>query len=151
MPNNTEEQMLQAIKDKRNFKRDNTRVEAIEFDGIETRIHVYLFSSKIFTLTDQNFTINHCGWRTNVTKSRLNALLDYYHAGAGIHRSHGAWYLRLPSKVEGVQWSWTELETLSTDYTFPRLDNQNDEHTRELHRSNHVHARLDYESREIEY
>lgn len=88
-----EQQMLDAVKNKQDFKLQNTRVEVIDFPGIESRVNVYLHDNLIFTLFDDKITLSHCGWRTNTTKSRLNALLCEFSDGCYLQQVKGDWYL----------------------------------------------------------
>lgn len=55
-----------------NFKLSNTEVRLV--DG---RPHMYLHGNCIAKRDDNgDLLINHCGWETNTTRSRLNALPD---------------------------------------------------------------------------
>ena len=85
--------MLDAIKNKQDFKLQNTRVEVIDFPGIESRVNVYLHDSLIFTLFDDKITFSHCGFKTTTTKSRLNALLCEFSDGCYLQQVKGDWYL----------------------------------------------------------
>ena len=85
--------MLDAIKNKQDFKLQNTRVEVIDFPGIESRVNVYLHDNLIFTLFDDKITFSHCGWRTSTTKSRLNILLRSFSDGCYLQQVKGDWYL----------------------------------------------------------
>jgi hypothetical protein len=82
------------------FRRDNTEVRVTDYS-----VSIYLFGNKIASrriglglLADANnpigpsspyeFTITTCGWPTNTTKDRLNALPNVH-----IHQLKGMWYL----------------------------------------------------------
>ena len=78
-----EERMLNAVRNKRNANLGNTSV-VVEGDIVK----VFLFGHKIY---QKNYSTNeegfsHCGWLTNTTKSRLNAL------GANIYQKDFSWY-----------------------------------------------------------
>ena len=61
-----------AFYEGRKFKLSNTEVEI--FDG---KPHMYLYGNCIAKIDENgDLLINHCGWETNTTKSRLNALSD---------------------------------------------------------------------------
>lgn len=90
-----ERQMLQAIVDDRShWSKDNTRVE-LE-DGITS---IYLFGNKIaeYRGSDSSLKVNNCGYTTNTTKSRLNALIGFV-AGLvdnGIFQRNWEWYIMI--------------------------------------------------------
>ena len=94
-----ERQMLQAIVDNKDWSKDNTRVEYnAEFsDCDQAFFSVYLHGHKIavYYSKDQTLYINNCGYETNTTKSRLNALIDFVFGGVGngIFQSNWNWYL----------------------------------------------------------
>ena len=71
--------MIQAIIDGRNWKKANTEVEAHPSGNNEMR--VFLHGSNIASYKDGNLYINHCGWQTVTTKSRLNALIKFVLGG----------------------------------------------------------------------
>ena len=90
-----EREMLQAIVDERShWSKDNTRVEST--DGISS---VYLHGHKIAEYEHRlngNLYINNCGYDTNTTKSRLNALIKWVvgsATGNGIFQKNWNWYL----------------------------------------------------------
>lgn len=64
--------MATAFCEHRTLKMNNSRVEIV--DG---KPHMYLHDNCI-AKEDENgdLLINHCGWETNTTRSRLNALPD---------------------------------------------------------------------------
>ena len=87
-----ERQMLQAIVDDKDWSKDNTRVES----GFHYA-NVYLFDNKIaeYNRTDMTLKVNNCGYTTNTTKARLNALIDFVFGGLGngIFQHNWNWYL----------------------------------------------------------
>ena len=95
-----ERQMLQAIVDERtHWSKDNTRVEST--DGISS---VYLHGHKIAEFEHRlngKLWINNCGYETNTTKSRLNALIDFVLGGIGngIFQKNWNWYLMKDHQV----------------------------------------------------
>jgi hypothetical protein len=94
-----ERAMINAIRSKKDWRNDNTRVEVIE-SGIQFHpsfnriINVYLHDNKIACIEDMHgrMTLNSCGWRTNTTKSRLNALCHSF-SNTGIHQTNYEWYI----------------------------------------------------------
>ena len=95
-----ERQMLQAIVDERShWSKDNTRVEYNGdcTDCDEPFFNVYLHGHKIAVYYPKSITlkVNNCGYETNTTKSRLNALIDFVFGGVGngIFQHNWNWYL----------------------------------------------------------
>ena len=92
-----EQQMLKAIKERRDWRSDNTEVQVVSFphNGANIdRIYVRLHGSTIAIITPDEVDISDCGWQTPTTKSRLNALLGNY-CNAGIYQRNHTWYCRV--------------------------------------------------------
>jgi len=100
-----ERQMIQAIvDDKPHWSKDNTRV--VLWDGNTDTTHpdhgrktyrVYLHGHWIaeYTPSTMSLMINNCGYDTNTTKSRLNALINWVADPTknGIFQKNWNWYL----------------------------------------------------------
>ena len=86
-----ERDMCQAIVDDRDhWCKANTSVSK-DADGVH---HVYLHGNEIAQVDDLNIKVRHCGWRTNTTKSRLNAILTTFGYGFdGVFQKDFMWYL----------------------------------------------------------
>ena len=90
-----EREMLQAIVDERTWSKDNTRV------GIEKgyRSTVYLHGHRIacYYPANAHLLVNNCGYATNTTKSRLNALIDFVADPTknGIFQKNWEWFIRI--------------------------------------------------------
>ena len=78
-----EREMIQAIIDRRNFSKANTSVVLhTSSSGKSKDMRVYLHGNWIAEYTqDGQLNINHCGWKTRTTKSRLNALIQFVLGG----------------------------------------------------------------------
>ena len=83
--------MLKAIHRGNDFRKDNTEVIVLN----DVRF-VYLHGNLIATVTRDDITVEDAGWESNTTKSRLNALLDGFTDGMGIHQKDWTWYLTGP-------------------------------------------------------
>ena len=95
-----EREMIQAIIDGRNWKKANTEVEAHPSGNNEMR--VFLHGNNIASYKDGTLYINHCGWKTNTTKSRLNALISFVQGGlSGIYQKNFEWYMKRVSNSDG--------------------------------------------------
>jgi hypothetical protein len=89
-----EEQMIQAIVKKKSWRNGNTEVN---FN--DNAFAVNLYRTTIATAkrkpdsNDWEMTVRNGGYTSNTTKSRLNALLDYFCPGTGISQKDFEWYL----------------------------------------------------------
>jgi len=84
-----ERQMIQAIVDNKDWSKDNTRVES---NG--TYLDVFLHGHKIavYYPNSMNLHINNCGYETNTTKSRLNALGTFVLGCSLIWQKNWEWF-----------------------------------------------------------
>ena len=94
-----ERQMLQAIVDERSYwSKDNTRVECIG-----DHANVYLHGHRIaeYKHSDSSLKVNNCGYETNTTKSRLNALIDFVADPTknGIFQKNWEWYIKINGDI----------------------------------------------------
>ena len=72
-----------AFVEKKNFSCSNTIVS-----NDNGKTEMFLFGNKIASLNGNQLTITNCGWQTNTTKERLNALPK-----VSICQKKGVWYL----------------------------------------------------------
>ena len=87
-----EQQMIQAIKDNKDWKSANTRVEYYPDSSTSC---VYLHGNHIATITDTDVTLYDGGWQSNTTKSRLNAICNTFCVdGEGIFQHKFEWFVR---------------------------------------------------------
>ena len=87
-----EHQMNRAIANKTDWSSSNTRVE---FNDSTNCSSVFLHGHNIATF-DHNIKavkISSCGWTTNTTKSRLNAILSEVKYGCSVFQKQFDWYL----------------------------------------------------------
>lgn len=64
-----DEQARDAFVQRKRFKLRNTKVDIIDGEP-----HLYLHGNLIAKMENNELLINHCGWETVTTKSRLNSL-----------------------------------------------------------------------------
>ena len=91
-----ERQMIQAIVDDRKYwSKDNTSVERDEESPLSYVVRLHGHRIACYYPHDQALHINNCGYETNTTKSRLNALIDFVFGGVGngIFQHNWNWYL----------------------------------------------------------
>lgn len=87
-----EQQMLDAIRDRKDWKCSNTEVQCVQFaPGNIDRIYVRLHGSTIAIVTRTDVEVSDCGWQTPTTKSRLNVILHAL-CGAGIYQKNHKWF-----------------------------------------------------------
>ena len=87
-----EKQMNFALSNKGNWSKDNTRVEFNESTNCST---VFLHGHSIATYDHalKAIKISSCGWETNTTKSRLNAILSEVKYGCGVFQKNFDWFV----------------------------------------------------------
>ena len=87
-----ESQMNSAIKRGSDFRKDNTQVVNIRGNAF-----VYLHGNHIATVTrtyaGDSLQIFDGGWRSNTTKSRLNALCSEFAYGCGVFQKNFEWFI----------------------------------------------------------
>ena len=97
--------MNSAVRNKQNFSKSNTMVR---YDKAENMSSVYLHGHRIadYCHTKGKAWISSCGWETNTTKSRLNALMSEFDLG-GIFQKNWQWFHSRDGKtvpfVDGVK------------------------------------------------
>ena len=84
-----ETQMCDAIQNNKDWKLKNTQVITIE--GVS---FVYLHGNQIATIDEDSMTIYDGGYQSKTTKSRLNALCDYFCVkGECVYQKNFTWYV----------------------------------------------------------
>lgn len=96
---NIEREMLAAIRERRNFTKDNTQVV---WEG--NYASVYLHGNEIATIGNNEVVINDCGWQTSTTKSRLNTI-TYALCKHWVYQRKHKWF----TQAEGIDTTPTEI------------------------------------------
>ena len=87
-----EKQMCAAVQSNKDWQSANTSVHFDPETGVSI---VRLHGNKIAEVSDNDMTIFDGGWQTVTTKSRLNALCDYFCIdGEGIFQKDFKWFVR---------------------------------------------------------
>ena len=88
-----EKQMNFALSNKANWGKSNTQVVYNESTNCSS---VYLHGHQIATLDHNNqaLKLSSCGYQTNTTKSRLNAILCEIDYGCKVFQKNWDWYFR---------------------------------------------------------
>jgi hypothetical protein len=91
-----ETQMIEAIKQDKDWKSGNTKVVNFFNDGDKCVVtSVFLHGNKIAEIDDNSMTIFDGGRQSVTTKSRLNALCDEFCiSGEGVFQKNFQWYVR---------------------------------------------------------
>ena len=87
-----EKQMNFALSNRSNWSNSNTRVE---YNSNTNCSSVYLHNHQIATF-DHNLKavkLSSCGWTTNTTKSRLNAILEEVKYGCKVFQKNWDWFV----------------------------------------------------------
>ena len=99
-----EEQMIDAIKQGIDWRKDNTKVVQFYNDkGYPVVTSVFLHGNKIAEIDATTVEIYDGGWQSNTTKSRLNAIINGLCDGynQGIYQHQFEWFIR--DDNEGMQ------------------------------------------------
>ena len=83
-----ERQMNEAIRNNSDFRKDNTEVVNIRGNAF-----VYLHGNHIATVFADSIQLFDGGWRSNTTKSRLNALCYEFAYGCGVFQKQFEWFI----------------------------------------------------------
>ena len=98
-----EEQMNMAIRARKSWAGSNTTVRAYN-DSIDVYLHGHCIAW--LDVINDVWTLSSCGWETNTTKSRLNALMHEFDLG-GIFQKNYQWFHSRDGKtvpfVDGVK------------------------------------------------
>ena len=87
-----ESQMCAAVQSNKNWQSGNTTVHFDSETGVSV---VRLHGNKIAEVTDNDMTVFDGGFQSVTTKSRLNALCDYFCIdGEGIFQKDFKWFVR---------------------------------------------------------
>ena len=110
-----ESQMCAAVQSNKDWKSGNTSVHFDPETGVSI---VRLHGNKIAEVSDNDMTIFDGGWQSVTTKSRLNALCDYFCvSGEGVFQKDFTWYVRkFVGAINGQ--SKFVTETFSNGYVF---------------------------------
>ena len=89
-----ERQMLQALVEVKDWSKDNTRVET---NGHYSDVYLHGHRIAEYKHSDSSLKVNNCGYATNTTKSRLNALIDFVADPTknGIFQKNWEWFIRI--------------------------------------------------------
>ena len=83
-----EREMNNAIRNGSDFRKDNTEVVNIRGNAF-----VYLHGNHIATVSNDSMQLFDGGWRSNTTKSRLNALCYEFAYGCGVFQKQFEWFI----------------------------------------------------------
>ena len=109
-----ERRMINAIQHKLDWRKDNTEVLYSPSRKVSC---VYLHKNLIATIDEDSVEIYDGGWRTNTTKSRLNAIINGLCDGMnqGVYQHKFEWFI--DDNCEG-----SDIIPFQHGYTFSRVD-----------------------------
>ena len=95
------EESVRAFKNNRNIKSGNTQV--VVEDGV---VSMYLHGNKIArkNISTNVIEINNCGYESNVTKDRINSIIDSI-GGDRIYQSQFVWYWKDAQPFLSNRWN----------------------------------------------
>ena len=94
-----ERQMNFAISNKGDWSSSNTRVE---FNNNTNCSSVFLHGHRIATVCHETkaVKVDSCGWQTNTTKSRLNAILSEVKFGCSVFQKNWNWFVSFRGQTQ---------------------------------------------------
>ena len=106
-----EREMIKAIIDRKSFNKANTSV-SIGYAGtmldhykdayMTIKLHGNEIAKYYYNKDNTPLYINHCGWKTVTTKSRLNALIQHVQGGlSGIYQKNFEWIVKRVDNGDG--------------------------------------------------
>jgi len=111
-----ESQMCAAVQNNIDWQSGNTSVHFDPETGVSV---VRLHGNKIAEVSDTDMTIFDGGWQTVTTKSRLNALCDYFCIdGEGIFQKDFKWFVRKFVAESPITGKVFNVEDFSNGYIF---------------------------------
>ena len=110
-----EKQMCDAVQSNKDWQSANTSVHFDPETGVSI---VRLHGNKIAEVSDNDMTIFDGGFQSATTKSRINALCDYFCVdGEGIFQKDFQWFVRKFTGQMGTEKVFT-TEAFSNGYVF---------------------------------
>lgn len=96
-----EREMVNAIKNSKNFKKANTHVEVLFPHTEGERINVFLHGNLICQINklEKEVWISHCGYITRTTTSRLHTILRNFTNSKGCDMCHGEFGFNAPPEM----------------------------------------------------
>ena len=94
-----ERQMNFAVSNKGNWAGSNTQVTYNENTNC-SQVCLHGHQIATFDHSTQALKISSCGWTTNTTKSRLNALLEEVKYGCKVFQAQWNWFVSYQGQIE---------------------------------------------------
>ena len=108
--------MCEAIQANKNWSNANT---SVIFDPETNNSNVYLYGNLIATVTDTDMTIFDGGRQSVTTKSRLNALCEYFCIdGEGVFQENFKWFVRKLVGESSITGKVFNVYDFSNGFTF---------------------------------
>ena len=109
-----EQQMNRAISNRSNWSGSNTTVTYNDSTNCSS---VFLHGHQIATVDHATnaVKISSCGWTTNTTKSRLNAILSEVKYGCSVFQKQWNWYVSFRGQTQDFMDGMILLDTQSLE------------------------------------
>ena len=78
-----------------------SKMKATTVETTDGKTVITLYKTPIVTFDDKQITLNHGGWRTSTTKSRMNQVSQIYDLGFTVYQSGYDWYINFKGKKYG--------------------------------------------------
>ena len=103
-----------ALSNKADWSSSNTRVE---FNNNTNCSSVFLHGHQIATVDHATnaVKVSSCGWQTNTTKSRLNAILSEVKYGCSVFQKQWNWYVSFRGQTQDFMDGMILLDTQSLE------------------------------------
>lgn len=90
-----EKEMIEAIKAKKNWSKNNTSTHYNEHESLTiVRLHSSIIAEIRYTDEITLLKVTNAGYKTNVTRNRLNVLINEFGLlVSGIHQKNYKWYI----------------------------------------------------------
>lgn len=95
----------EAFFDEADYSKSNTIVETIRQPHMTTT-HMYLHWNEIARFYKDEITLDACGWKTKITKERMNGILE--RLGLYVKAEKWVWYL--------CDYNWRKVEFDKVNY-----------------------------------
>jgi hypothetical protein len=108
-----EQQMIAAIKERRNWKSGNTAVELTSDGGMFITLYGHIIAEISFVFLGGSVKMGDCGYRTATTRSRLNAVIGatFGRYGVGIFQKDYEWFFQKGGEI--LPWGQVKGQWLS--------------------------------------
>lgn len=120
-----------GIRNLKSFKCGSSELRVLSDEFGYLTIEYFLHKNRIANIEYDAYKdhyvlcIRDCGWKTKVTKDRLNAILDIFGTKCSIYQKNHQWYINYRDGVISDDWVGAERIPLGIDPFIKEIDNGN--------------------------